>query len=128
MHWRGEDRHVLHGRSRWRRAGWATLVMGSMVWLGSVGSAAAEAKTWVGGGGSWHTRENWSPIGVPSPTDDAIIAAGNPSLSTADAAVGSINLTANLSVSGWTLTVGATASSTIAGTVSLASGNLRLNG
>src|SRR3954454_21784036 len=80
MHQRGEDRHVLHGRSRWRRAGWATLLMGSMVWLGSVGNAAADTKTWVGGSGSWHTPENWSPVGVPSPTDDAVIAAGTPSV------------------------------------------------
>ena len=100
-----------------------------MVWLGSVANAAAETKTWVGGiGGSWHTAANWSPAGVPTAADDAVIASGAPLISTADAAVGSVAVSSGLTVNGRTLTVGATAPSTIAATVNLTSGNLRLNG
>src|SRR4051812_18718120 len=102
--------------------------MVTMLWLGSAGNAAADTKTWVGGGGNWHTPANWSPVGVPSATDDVVIAAGTPSISTGDAAVGSIDLTSGLSVDGRTLTVGATATSAIAATVSLTSATLRLNG
>ena len=70
------------------------------VWFACAGSAAAETKTWTGGGGTWHTPENWSPAGVPSATDDAIIIAGSPAVSAANATVGSIDLTSGLAVSG----------------------------
>ena len=119
----------MHGRSRLRRAGWTTLVTVWMVWLGSAANAAAETKTWVGGiGNNWHTAANWSPVGVPTAADDAVIATGVPLISTADAAVGSVAVSSGLTVNGRTLTVGATAPSTIAATVNLTSGNLRLNG
>ncbi len=119
----------MHGRSRLRRAGWTTLVTVWMVWLGSVANAAAETKTWVGViDNSWHNGANWSPAGVPTAADDAVIATGIPLISTADAAVGSVAVSSGLTVNGRTLTVGATAPSTIAAAVDLTSGNLRLNG
>jgi hypothetical protein len=112
-----------------RRAGWATLVMGWMVWLVSVGNAAAETKTWVGGsGGNWHADGNWNPVGVPTATDDAVIASSAPLISTGDAAIGSVAISAGLSIAGRTLTVGTTAPSTIAAGVTLSDGTLRLNG
>ena len=65
---------------------------------------------------------------MPTASDDAVIATGVPLISTADAAVGSVAVSSGLNVNGRTLTVGATAPSTIAATVNLTSGNLRLNG
>src|SRR5262249_30352261 len=94
----------------------------------SAGTATAETKTWVGGSGSWETAASWSPSGVPTSSDDAVIG-GSPSISTADAAVGSLNLTGTLTIGGRTLTVGSQAASTIAGPVSVGnSATLRLNG
>lgn len=34
-------------------------------------------KIWVGGTGSWNIAANWSPVGVPTVTDNVSIAAGN---------------------------------------------------
>ena len=65
---------------------------------------------------------------MPTAADDAVIATGVPMISTADAAVGSVAVSSGLNVNGRTLTVGATAPSTIAATVNLTSGNLGLNG
>ena len=99
------------------------------VWFGCAGSAAAETKTWVGGGGTWDTPANWSPAGVPSATDDAVIASGTPNVSAADATVGSIDVSSGLQVSGdRRLTVSGPAPSTIATNVVLSHGTLRLDG
>ena len=111
---------MLQGCSRRARLRSRTLVVALMVWLGCAGSAAAETKTWVGGGGSWHTAANWSPAGVPLATDDALIDAGVPEVSAADATVGSIDVRSGIGVSGdRTLTVAGTAPSTIAATAAV---------
>ena len=74
---RGRSRLCYRYAAGLSREGRARSLVTVVVWLGCAGSAAAETKTWVGGGGRWDTPANWSPAGVPSATDDAVIASGD---------------------------------------------------
>src|ERR1041385_2815919 len=40
----------------------------------------AEDKTWFGGNGNWANPANWSPVGVPTETDHAILNGGSPAV------------------------------------------------
>ncbi len=52
-------------------------------------------KTWNGSSADWNTPGDWSPTGVPGPTDDVVINSGEPELVSGDAAINvkSISLT-----------------------------------
>jgi hypothetical protein len=52
-------------------------------------------KTWNGSTADWNTPGDWSPTGVPGPTDDVVINSGEPQLFSGAAAINvkSISLT-----------------------------------
>jgi hypothetical protein len=52
-------------------------------------------KTWNNSNADWYTPDDWSPIGVPGPTDDVVIKSGESQLLSGDAAikVASISIT-----------------------------------
>jgi len=73
--------------------------------------APSGSKVWVGGdpGGptDWQNANNWSPPGVPGPSDDVVVPIDSSVLLTADASVASLLLDdyAYLDLGGFTLTV-----------------------
>ena len=48
----------------------------AMCVLAAALAAQGETKTWTGGEANWHTDGQWSPSGVPTATDDAIVNSG----------------------------------------------------
>src|SRR6185312_17036118 len=80
---RREDRRVWQGCGMRLRA--IALVMGTLAgWLGHAGAASAVTRTWTGGNASWHVAGNWSPAGVPTASDRAVIGSGTPEITSAD--------------------------------------------
>jgi len=63
-------------------------------------------RTWVGGSGAWENAFNWVPLGVPGPSDDAVLGAGASAEISSAVETGSVTL----DDPGATLTVDAGAS------------------
>ncbi|MFM9996312.1 MAG: hypothetical protein ACKVU4_10990 [Phycisphaerales bacterium] len=53
-----------------------TIIASACVTLGLCGMAAADIKTFQPNTGTWHDEDNWSPTGIPTAADRAVIPAG----------------------------------------------------
>ncbi len=106
-----------------------SVTLALLVLLTSVGTTRAETKTWNAGTADWNTAGNWSPAGVPTNADDAVInnggtaqistndAAAN-TLTVGDSATGNVQQTSNGLGVAFQLVVGKQAGSTGAYTLS----------
>ena len=103
-----------------RRLLFVTFILAIILALPNLSSAAC-TETWTGaaGDGLWQTAGNWSPAGVPGPTDDACIGvAFSVTLSAGAQSINSLTSDGTLTISGGSLDI-ATAST--ANTLNLSS-------